>query len=110
MVSSVMQTVVGVYTVRIPMPYALPLGLTSSMFGMLVLAFAPNFYMLLISVFFIGLGSAIFHPEGSRVAYLAAGPRRGLAQSIYQVGGNSGQALAPLITELILVPLGQFRS
>lgn len=108
MVSSVMQPVIGMYTDKNPMPYALPLGLMSSMIGMLALAFAPNFWTILISVFFIGLGSAIFHPEGSRVAYLAAGPRRGLAQSIYQVGGNTGQALAPLITALILVPLGQF--
>lgn len=108
MVSSVMQPVVGMYTDKKPIPYALPIGLTSSMFGMLGLAFAPNFWMILISVFFIGLGSAVFHPEGSRVAYLAAGNRRGLAQSIYQVGGNSGQALAPLITALVLVPLGQF--
>src|SRR5690625_1660612 len=109
-VSSVMQPVIGIYTDKRPMPYALPIGLTSSMIGMFALAFAPNFWTILISVFFIGLGSAVFHPEGSRVAYLAAGPRRGLAQSIYQVGGNAGQALAPLITELILVPLGQFRS
>lgn len=108
MVSSVMQPVIGMYTDKRPMPYALPIGLMSSMVGMLALAFAPNFWTILISVFFIGLGSAIFHPEGSRVAYLAAGTRRGLAQSIYQVGGNTGQALAPLITALILVPLGQF--
>ncbi|WP_249869491.1 MFS transporter [Oceanobacillus saliphilus] len=107
-VSSVMQPVVGMYTDKHPIPYALPIGLTSSMFGMLGLAMAPNFWTILLSVFFIGLGSAIFHPEGSRVAYLAAGNRRGLAQSIYQVGGNSGQALAPVITALILVPLGQF--
>ncbi len=108
MVSSVMQPVVGMYTDRRPLPYALPLGLTSSMFGILGLAFAPNFWTILLSVFFIGLGSAIFHPEGSRVAYLAAGNKRGLAQSIYQVGGNGGQALAPVITALVLVPLGQF--
>lgn len=108
MVSSVMQPVVGMYTDKKPIPYALPIGLTSSMLGMLGLAFAPNFWMILVSVFFIGLGSAVFHPEGSRVAYLAAGNRRGLAQSIYQVGGNSGQALAPIITALVLVPLGQF--
>lgn len=108
MVSSVMQPVIGMYTDKRPMPYALPIGLMSSMLGMLGLAFAPNFWTILISVFFIGLGSAIFHPEGSRVAYLAAGTRRGLAQSIYQVGGNTGQASAPLITALILVPLGQF--
>lgn len=108
MVSSVMQPVVGMYTDKRPIPYALPIGLTSSTLGMLGLAFAPNFWTILLSVFFIGLGSAVFHPEGSRVAYLAAGPRRGLAQSIYQVGGNTGQALAPVITALVLVPLGQF--
>lgn len=108
MVASVMQPVIGMYTDKHPLPYALPIGLTSSMFGMLGLAFAPNFTMILISVFFIGIGSATFHPEGSRVAYLAAGPRRGLAQSIFQVGGNTGQALAPIITALVLVPLGQF--
>lgn len=108
MVASVMQPVIGMYTDKRPKPYALPLGLTSSMIGMFALAFAPNFYAILISVFFIGIGSATFHPEGSRVAYLAAGPRRGFAQSIFQVGGNAGQALAPLITALVLVPLGQF--
>jgi len=108
MVASVIQPVVGLIADQKPMPYALPIGLTSSMFGMLGLAFAPNFWTIIISVFFIGLGSAVFHPEGSRVAYLGAGPRRGLAQSIYQVGGNAGQSLAPVITALILVPLGQF--
>jgi MFS transporter, FSR family, fosmidomycin resistance protein len=106
-VSSVLQPVIGMATDKKPMPYALPLGLTSTMFGVLGLAFAPSFEFVILSVLFIGLGSAVFHPEGSRVAYMAAGPRRGLAQSIYQVGGNSGQALAPLITALILVPLGQ---
>ncbi|PAD68864.1 MFS transporter [Bacillus sp. 7586-K] len=110
MVSSVMQPVVGLYTDKRPMPYALPIGLTFSMLGVLGLAFAPSFITILLSVIFIGLGSAVFHPEGSRVAYMAAGKRRGLAQSIYQVGGNSGQALAPLITALILVPFGQFGS
>lgn len=108
MVASVMQPVVGMYTDRRPFAYALPIGLLSSMFGMLGLAFAPNLPTILISVVLIGLGSAVFHPEGSRVAYLAAGNKRGLAQSIYQVGGNSGQALAPVITALVLVPMGQF--
>ena len=98
MVASVMQPVIGLYTDKKPIPFALPIGLTSSMAGMLGLAFAPNFITILISVFFIGIGSATFHPEGSRVAYLAAGPRRGFAQSIFQVGGNAGQALAPVIT------------
>lgn len=106
-VSSVMQPVIGMYTDKRPMPYALPIGLMSSMFGMLGLAFAPNFWTIILSVFFIGLGSAVFHPEGSRVAYLAAGTKRGLAQSIYQVGGNAGQSLAPVITAVVLVPLGQ---
>ncbi|CUB29357.1 Fosmidomycin resistance protein [Bacillus subtilis] len=87
MVSSVMQPVVGWYTDKRPRPYALPVGLTASMLGILGLAFAPSFITILCCVFFIGLGSAIFHPEGSRVAYMAAGTKRGLAQSIYQVGG-----------------------
>ncbi|MDR7076488.1 FSR family fosmidomycin resistance protein-like MFS transporter [Neobacillus niacini] len=107
MVSSVLQPVVGVITDKKPMPFALPIGLTLTLGGVLGLAFAPSFGLIVISVIFIGLGSAVFHPEGSRVAYMAAGKRRGLAQSIYQVGGNTGQALAPLITALILVPLGQ---
>jgi MFS transporter, FSR family, fosmidomycin resistance protein len=107
MVSSVLQPVVGVVTDKKPMPFALPIGLTLTLGGVLGLAFAPSFGLIVISVIFIGLGSAVFHPEGSRVAYMAAGNRRGLAQSIYQVGGNTGQALAPLITALILVPLGQ---
>lgn len=106
-VSSIMQPFVGMITDRKPMPFALPIGLTFTLIGVLGLAFAPSFILIVLSVVFIGLGSAVFHPEGSRVAYMAAGPRRGLAQSIYQVGGNSGQALAPLITALILVPFGQ---
>lgn len=107
MVSSVMQPVVGFVTDKKPMPFALPVGLTFTLFGILGLGFAGNFVLIVLSVIFIGLGSAVFHPEGSRVAYMAAGSRRGLAQSIYQVGGNTGQALAPVITALILVPLGQ---
>ncbi|MHC0037969.1 MFS transporter [Pseudoneobacillus sp. C159] len=108
MVASVLQPVVGWYTDKRPRPYALPLGLTSSMLGILGLALAPSYWMILVSVIFIGFGSAVFHPEGSRVTHMAAGKKRGLAQSIYQVGGNSGQALAPVFTALILVPLGQF--
>ncbi|MDP4086113.1 MAG: MFS transporter [Bacillota bacterium] len=107
MVASVMQPLVGVVTDKKPMPYALPVGLMFSLIGIIGLGFAPGFSWIVLSVIFIGLGSAVFHPEGSRVAYMAAGTKRGLAQSIYQVGGNTGQALAPLITALILVPLGQ---
>ena len=107
MVSSVMQPVVGIATDKRQLPFALPIGLTFTLIGVFGIAFAPSFAWIVLSVVFIGLGSAVFHPEGSRVVYMAAGTRRGLAQSIYQVGGNSGQALAPLITALILVPLGQ---
>lgn len=109
MVASVMQPFIGLFTDRKPKPFALPVGLTITLAGVLGLAFAPGFMWIVISVIFIGMGSAIFHPEGSRVAHMAAGAgnRRGLAQSIFQVGGNTGQALAPLITALILVPLGQ---
>ena len=107
MVSSVMQPFIGAFSDKRPMPYALPIGMTSTLLGVIGLALAPNYSLVIVSVLFIGLGSAVFHPEGSRVAHMAAGTRRGLAQSIYQVGGNSGQALAPLITALILVPLGQ---
>ncbi len=108
MTSSIMQPVVGWFTDKKSVPYLLPLGMGCSFVGMLGLAYAENFYFVLISVLFIGLGSAAFHPEGSRVAYMAAGNRRGLAQSIYQVGGNGGQSLAPLMTAWIFVPFGQF--
>lgn len=107
MVSSVLQPVVGFISDKKPMPYALPLGMVSSFVGLVGLAFAPQYWMILVSVIFLGLGSAVFHPEGSRVSFMAAGPKRGLSQSIYQVGGNSGQALAPLISAFILVPFGQ---
>jgi MFS transporter, FSR family, fosmidomycin resistance protein len=106
--SSVMQPIVGWYTDRTTSPYLLPLGMMASLIGMLGIAFADSFYMIIISVIGIGLGSAVFHPEGSRVAYMAAGNQRGLAQSIYQVGGNSGTSLAPVMTALVFVPLGQF--
>ena len=107
MVASLLQPVVGFISDKKPMPYALPLGMSSSFIDIAGLAFAPEYWMMLVSVIFLGLGSAVFHPEGSRVSYMAAGSKRGLSQSIYQVGGNSGQALAPLISGLILVPLGQ---
>ncbi|MCM3732521.1 MFS transporter [Fictibacillus nanhaiensis] len=106
--SSVMQPIVGWYTDRTTSPYLLPFGMMASLIGMLGIAFADSFYMIIFSVIGIGLGSAVFHPEGSRVAYMAAGNRRGLAQSIYQVGGNSGTSLAPIMTALVFVPLGQF--
>ena len=106
--SSIMQPIVGWYTDKTTSPYLLPFGMMASLIGMLGIAFADSFYSIVISVIGIGLGSAVFHPEGSRVAYMAAGNRRGLAQSIYQVGGNSGSSLAPIMTALVFVPLGQF--
>ncbi|BBI31665.1 MFS transporter [Cohnella abietis] len=108
MTSSVMQPVVGAYSDRRSLPSMLPIGMGLSMIGMIGIAFAPQFWYLLLAVVFIGLGSAIFHPEGSRVVYLAAGGKRGFAQSVYQVGGNAGSSLAPLMTVFIFVPLGQF--
>lgn len=107
MTSSVMQPVFGIFSDRKPSPFLLPIGMASSLLGMLCLAFAPNLIFVLLSVLLIGLGSAIFHPEGSKVAYLASGSKRGLSQAIYQVGGNTGNSLAPIFTALIFVPLGQ---
>lgn len=107
MLASVMQPVVGLISDRKPMPFALPVGMTSSMLGIAGVAFATEYWMILVSVMFLGFGSAVFHPEGSRVSFMAAGSKRGLSQSVYQVGGNSGQAFAPLISAFILVPLGQ---
>ncbi|AZN39878.1 MFS transporter [Paenibacillus albus] len=107
MTSSVMQPLVGYFSDKKPAPWMLPVGMGLSLIGMAGLAYAPGFLLVLLAVVFVGLGSAIFHPEGSRVVYFAAGGRRGLAQSIYQVGGNVGSALAPLMTIFIFVPLGQ---
>lgn len=107
MTSSIMQPVVGFVTDKRPSPFLLPLGMAASLVGLVGLAFAPSYWLVLAAIVFIGLGSAVFHPEGSRVAYMAAGPRRGFAQSIYQVGGNTGASLAPLMTALIFVPYGQ---
>lgn len=107
MTSSVMQPVVGTLSDKWPKPWMLPVGMLSSMAGMAGLAVAPNFALLILSVVFVGLGSAVFHPEGSRVVHMAAGNRRAFSQSIYQVGGNFGQSLGPLMTAAIFVPLGQ---
>ncbi|MBD2867901.1 MFS transporter [Paenibacillus arenilitoris] len=107
MTSSVMQPVVGLISDKRPSPWMLPVGMFSSMIGMAGLAVAPNFYLLLLAVVFVGLGSAVFHPEGSRVVHLAAGNRRAFSQSIYQVGGNFGHMLGPLMTMAIFIPLGQ---
>ena len=99
----------GMYSDKKPSPFLLPLGMFSSMLGMIGLAFAPNFIVVIISVLFIGLGSAVFHPEGARVAYMAAGAKRGLAQAIYQVG-EYREFPSSNFTALIFVPLGQIGS
>lgn len=108
MTSSVLQPVVGLYTDKRPTPRLLALGMMMSMIGMIGIALAPSYLLIILAIFFVGLGSAVFHPEGSRVAYMASGGRRGFAQSIYQVGGNAGSAMAPLLTALLFVPFGQF--
>src|SRR5690606_27701113 len=97
----------GYCTDRKPMPMLLPLGMVFTLLGMIGLAFAPSLGVLLLASAFIGIGSSILHPESSRVAHMAAGKGKGLAQSIFQVGGNFGQALAPVIIVVLIVPLGQ---
>ncbi|MCS7463327.1 MFS transporter [Paenibacillus doosanensis] len=107
MTASVIQPAIGLYTDARPKPYLLPIGMLFSLAGVIGLAFAPSFVWLLVFVVLVGIGSAVLHPESSRVAHLAAGSRKGLAQSIFQLGGNTGQALAPVLAALIFIPLGQ---
>ena len=105
--ASLLQPVIGMYTDKKPLPFSLPIGMCLTLIGLLTLAFAHSYSMLLVGSAFVGLGSAIFHPESSRVARLASGGRFGLAQSLFQVGGNFGSALGPLLAAFIVVPLGQ---
>lgn len=105
--ASVLQPLIGYYTDRRPMPGLLPLGMLFTLLGMAGLAYSSGFAMLIVSAALIGVGSSVLHPESSRVAHLAAGRQKGLAQSIFQVGGNTGQALAPLLVAMLIVPLGQ---
>ncbi|MFS1512864.1 MFS transporter [Chengkuizengella sp. SCS-71B] len=88
-------------------PYSLPLGMLFTLIGVLFIGIVDDYYLLLIGIMFIGIGSAVFHPEGSRVVYFAAGNKRGLSQSIFQVGGNFGQAFAPIMAALVFAPLGK---
>ncbi len=105
--ASLFQPFVGFYTDRNPKPYSLAFGISLTLIGLIFLSFAKSFSTTLISVGFIGLGSSVFHPEASKVAYMASGGRRGLAQSIFQVGGNTGSAIGPLLAALIIVPYGR---
>lgn len=106
--ASLLQPFVGSYTDRKPKPYSLVVGMGFTLVGLVAVSFATSFIHVLCAVSLIGIGSSIFHPESSRVAHLASGGKKGLAQSIFQLGGNAGSALGPLLAALIVVPYGQF--
>jgi len=105
--ASLLQPLVGLYTDRHPTPYSLSAGMGCTLLGLLLLAVAPNYPVVLMASALIGTGSSVFHPESSRIARLASGGQHGLAQSIFQVGGNTGSALGPLLAAWIIVPHGQ---
>jgi FSR family fosmidomycin resistance protein-like MFS transporter len=105
--ASILQPMIGLYTDKHPRPFSLPLGMTATFVGMLVLSVAGGFATVLLAAALIGIGSSVFHPEGSRVARLAAGRRYGFAQSVFQVGGNAGQAISPLLVALLVIPNSQ---
>lgn len=108
--ASILQPLIGVYTDRHPQPFSLPFGMASTFLGMLALAAAGGFISMLLAAALIGIGSSVFHPEASRVARLASGGRYGFAQSLFQVGGNAGQAVGPLLVALIVIPNGQLHA
>lgn len=105
--ASLLQPLIGRYTDRHPLPYSLPFGMASSLSGLLTLAFATNYAMLLVGAVLLGTGSSIFHPETSRLARLASGGAHGLAQSVFQVGGNTGNAVGPLLIAWFVLPHGR---
>lgn len=107
MTSSILQPFTGLYADRHPRPYALSIGMCFTLTGLLMLAFADNYLLILLAVNIVGFGSSVFHPTASRVAQLASGGRKSLAQAIFQVGGNGGSALGPLLAALIILPFGQ---
>jgi FSR family fosmidomycin resistance protein-like MFS transporter len=107
MTASLLQPFVGLYTDRKPQPYSLAVGMGFSLAGLVLLSQASSFGMLIVSVALVGIGSSIFHPEASRMASMASGGRRGMAQSVFQVGGNAGSSIGPLLAALIIVPYGQ---
>nr|WP_288812556.1 MFS transporter [uncultured Sphingobacterium sp.] len=105
--ASIFQPVVGSFTDKHPVPYSQIIGMSFSLVGMLLFSQAHSYAWILFSVFLVGIGSSIFHPESSRVAYMASGGRRSMAQSIFQIGGNAGTALAPIIVAFLVLPRGQ---
>ena len=107
MTGSVLQPLVGYYTDRRPKPYSLALGMGVTLIGLVLLSQAGSFTMILVGSGLVGMGSAVFHPEASRVARLASGGRHGFAQSLFQTGGNLGSSIGPLLAALVVVPHGQ---
>jgi MFS transporter, FSR family, fosmidomycin resistance protein len=105
--ASLLQPLVGIYTDRRPTPYSLAAGMGFTLTGLVMLASAPTFPAVLLAVALVGMGSSVFHPESSRVARMASGGQHGLAQSLFQVGGNAGSALGPLLAAFIVLPNGQ---
>ncbi|GLS23485.1 fosmidomycin resistance protein [Labrys miyagiensis] len=105
--ASLLQPFVGLYTDHRPQPYSLAVGMGVSLCGLVLLAYAPNFEAVLIAAMLVGVGSSIFHPESSRVARMASGGKPGLAQSVFQVGGNLGTSIGPLLAAFIVLPYGQ---
>ncbi len=105
--ASILQPLVGLYTDRRPLPYSLAAGMGSTFVGLLLLSRANSFETILLSAALVGIGSSIFHPESSRVARMASGGRHGFAQALFQVGGNTGSSLGPLLAAFLIVPLGQ---
>jgi FSR family fosmidomycin resistance protein-like MFS transporter len=105
--ASLLQPLVGAYTDRHPLPYSLAVGMGLTLSGLLLLSQAPSYGVVLLAAALVGTGSSVFHPESSRVARMASGGRHGFAQSLFQVGGNAGSAIGPLLAALIVVPHGQ---
>jgi len=105
--ASLLQPLIGFYTDKRPLPYSLPVGMAFTLVGLLLLSVAPSYPYLLLAAVLVGTGSSVFHPESSRVARMASGGQHGLAQSLFQVGGNLGSALGPLLAALVVIPLGQ---
>src|ERR1700723_2475545 len=105
--ASLLQPLIGMYTDSKPTPFSLPVGMGFTLIGLMLLSIAPRFSSILLAVAMVGIGSSVFHPESSRVARMASGGRHGLAQSVFQVGGNVGSAIGPLVPAFIFLPRGQ---
>ena len=105
--ASLLQPLIGYYTDKHPQPYSLPIGMGFTLSGLLLLSVASTFPLVLLAAALVGTGSSVFHPESSRVARMASGGRHGLAQSLFQVGGNFGSSLGPLLAALIIAPYGK---